>query len=368
MIRRLWIPTSHSRLLNAQDRLLDHFVDSSLIDLKSYSVSVDENGTKMNVVEASSAKSNTQKEKTIVLCHGLGSGLGFFFHQFQDLVRGFDRVIAVDWLGFGASSRPLCRNAPKLRGESWIPSLCESKLQSVEDNVNFFIDPLERCLSKLKLENYVLCGHSLGGYLSANFAMKYGDKLSRLILLSPAGLPPLPSRTIGPKDLPMAMRLIDSAWSSNVTPGQIVRAMGHRGPTMVHRIVRGRFRSLGWNDEQTRVISDYLYHITAAPGSGEFSMNSILVPLVRADTARPGVFAREPLVHKMNFSNRLPVHVLYGDNDWLYHEKECNEAISNLRRDGLEISLNVIPKSGHHLYLDNPKDVNNFILNNNSNT
>ena len=53
MIRRLWIPTSHSRLLKAQNRLLDHFVDSSLIDLKSYSVSVDENGMKMNVVEVS---------------------------------------------------------------------------------------------------------------------------------------------------------------------------------------------------------------------------------------------------------------------------------------------------------------------------
>ena len=100
-------------------------------------------------------------------------------------------------------------------------SLCESKLQSVEDNVNFFIDPLERCLSKLKLENYVLCGHSLGGYLSANFAMKYGDKPETDLAFS-AGLPPLPSKTIRPKDLPMAMRLIDSAWSSNVTPGQIV--------------------------------------------------------------------------------------------------------------------------------------------------
>ena len=49
-------------------------------------------------------------------------------------------------------------------------------------------------------------------------------------------------------------------------------------------------------------------------------MNSILVPLVRADTARPGVFAREPLVHKMNFSNRFPVKV-YERRRLAYHEK-----------------------------------------------
>ena len=42
--------------------LLQSNVDSSLIDLKSYSVSVDENGTKMNVVEASSKQKNEKNE------------------------------------------------------------------------------------------------------------------------------------------------------------------------------------------------------------------------------------------------------------------------------------------------------------------
>jgi cardiolipin-specific phospholipase len=98
-------------------------------------------------------------------------------------------------------------------------------------------------------------------------------------------------------------------------------------------------------------------------------MNSLLVPIVRAETSKPGVFAREPLVHqiiKMNSQSNLPIiNVLYGDNDWLYNEKECNSAIETISAvSGFEISLNVIPKSGHHLYLDNPTDVNNFILNN----
>ena len=110
---------------------------------------------------------------------------------------------------------------------------------------------------------------------------------------------------------------------------------GVAGGPMVDRIVRRRFRSLGWSEEQIQVIADYLYHITAAPGSGEYSMNSLLVPLVRADTSRPGVFAREPLVHKMN-SLSIPINVLYGDNDWLYHKHECDSAISHLRREGLE--------------------------------
>jgi abhydrolase domain-containing protein 5 len=269
MIRKLWIPTSHTQLLNSQHNLLKYFVDSSSTLLKSHSIEVDENGNRMNVIEARSRRKvnkSPKESRTIVMCHGLGSGLGFFFHQFKDLLRGYDRVIAVDWLGFGGSDRPVCRSAPKLREKSWIPSFCQSKLQSVEDNVNFFIDPLQKCISKLiniEEQKYVLCGHSLGGYLTARYAIKYQNEISRLILLSPAGLPEIPSKTIRHGDLPMAMRLIDSAWSSNVTPGQIVRTMGYRGPTLVNRIVRGRFRSLGWNEEQIRVISEYLYHITA---------------------------------------------------------------------------------------------------------
>jgi 2-hydroxy-6-oxonona-2,4-dienedioate hydrolase len=33
----------------------------------------------------------------------------------------------------------------------------------------------------------MLIGHSLGGYLATEFAIKYGEKVEKLILVAPAG-------------------------------------------------------------------------------------------------------------------------------------------------------------------------------------
>ena len=70
----------------------------------------------INAVEVSSSCSRGRGGggKTVVLAHGLGSGCGFFFSNIDPLLidkgGGYDRVIAVDWLGFGGSSRPNCRS------------------------------------------------------------------------------------------------------------------------------------------------------------------------------------------------------------------------------------------------------------------
>ena len=40
--------------------------------------------------------------------------------------------------------------------------------------------------------NYVLVGHSLGGYLSAQYNLRFPEKMTKLILLSPVGVPQRP--------------------------------------------------------------------------------------------------------------------------------------------------------------------------------
>ena len=37
-------------------------------------------------------------------------------------------------------------------------------------------------------EKFYLVGHSMGAYLTANYAVKYQDNLKRLLLLSPPGV------------------------------------------------------------------------------------------------------------------------------------------------------------------------------------
>ena len=75
------------------------------------------------------------KVPTLILTHGFGSGCGFFFSNYDAFASQFKRVISVDWLGMGASSRPSC--APRLPFFGQPISASEAS--------DLFIDSLEVC-------------------------------------------------------------------------------------------------------------------------------------------------------------------------------------------------------------------------------
>ena len=178
-------------------------------------------------------------------------------------------------------------------------SLCRSRFETEANDAAaaFFVDSLEEWAVQLGLDRFTLVGHSLGGYLSARYAMAHPSRIEGLVLASPAGLTTAPTETAAktPTErtptsaVPWQLRLLDTAWSANVTPGQIFRAWSYLrrgGPPVVEGILRRRFGDR-WPAHETALIANYLYHITAQPGSGEFAMNSLLVPIFpRAGSAR----------------------------------------------------------------------------------
>ena len=85
------------------------------------------------------------------------------------------------------------------------------------------------------------------------------------------------------------------------------------------KTIQRRFNNR-WNPNETEMISNYLYHITAAEPSGEYAMNGLLTPLIHPKSKKIGLYARRPLVNRMSrcMSKDLPIHVVYGDTDWLY--------------------------------------------------
>ena len=119
-IRRKLIPTSNEAQLYSLKALLGHFCTNDQIEYKSAKLS---NGT-LNYIEIvrkpedfTSRLTGGHQKHTLLLMHGFGSGLGFFFSNYDYFANSFDRVIAVDWLGMGGSSRespptftPICDN------------------------------------------------------------------------------------------------------------------------------------------------------------------------------------------------------------------------------------------------------------------
>lgn len=99
---------------------------------------------------------------------------------------------------------------------------------------------------KLNFCNSIM-GHSLGGYVSAVYAMSYPTRVSHLILASPAGVPQEPDADNAP-DLysasdrsSLVLSFILFLWNRGYTPLSIVRIIGPMGQRPVNAYVARRF-------------------------------------------------------------------------------------------------------------------------------
>lgn len=118
---------------------------------------------KMAFMDAKPAKPNG---KTIVLLHGKNFN-GFYFEQTAKalLEEGF-RVIMPDQIGFGKSSKP---------------KQYQFSFQQLAENTKSILDDL-------KIEKFIVLGHSMGGMLATKMAVMYPNNIEKLILENPIGL------------------------------------------------------------------------------------------------------------------------------------------------------------------------------------
>ncbi|KAF9584969.1 hypothetical protein BGW38_004452 [Lunasporangiospora selenospora] len=307
-------------------------------------------------------------ERAIVICHGFGAGLGFFYRNYFSLSQIPNaKIYAIDWLGMGGSSRPDFN----FRHSSKVPVK-----KVVEDAEDFFISALEEWREKQQIEKFVLVGHSLGGYLSAVYALKHPDRVEKLILVSPVGIPenpeaqnaPLPpppqasddaeisSRvapeaaaprsTTPPPPGSLFRRMAMGAWERNITPQSIMRWTGPFGPSLVAAYTSRRFAFL--EEAELRDLNNYIYHISSKSGSGEYAMSTILAP---------GAYARWPLMDRLK-DLKMPTAFLYGEHDWMDHRA----AEKAMKKMSTPTVISFVPDAGHHLYLDNPPIFDKAIL------
>lgn len=346
-LRRAWIPSSQHQLLQSQRALLAFH--GCFPGYEEHRTRLPSSGQVINNVES---RTGPRNGRTAVLAHGLGSGLAMYFSNLNFFRENFERVIAFDWLGFGGSSRP-----------GWTASHLKEGRAREEASAAFFVDSFREFCEVKELQEFDLFAHSLGGFLGGEFALSDAVRLKTLTLVSPAGLAALPPEEDIMTRAQMAppLRIMDAAWSCDVTPGQLVRLMGPSGPQRVERALRRRFRDR-WSDNETKLISSYLYHITAARGSGEFAMNGVLRPVARK-SGGVGVYARRPLSPRWSAHGirGVPIKIIYGDTDWLYQRPDCDEAVAQLVNVGLDVQLAVAPRAGHHIYLDNPQWFHEYV-------
>jgi len=363
-----------------------------------------------------------EADNTLVMLHGYGAGLGFFYKNFEPLTRAKGwKLYALDMLGMGNSTRPnfsVTAKDPK---------------EKIAEAENWFVDALEEWRRVRKIEKFTLMGHSLGGYLAVSYALKYPGRLNKLILASPVGIPDDPwavnadlpepdSSTMAneftqdqesivkresvdgnnakflnasnkkaaaqsnaptaPPKRPLPSWLV-WLWDANVSPFSIVRLTGPLGPRFVSGWTSRRFNHLPADEKEA--LHTYAYTLFRQKGSGEYALPYLLAP---------GAYARSPVIHRIQDVGRqvvtpatettpavretgFPIVFMYGENDWMdvvggfAAEEKIKQRIAKALLHGTEeekkrengaAKVIIVLKAGHHLYLDNPDEFNEYVM------
>ena len=103
----------------------------------------------------------------VVLVHGFLGGIGMFIKNINALSKS-RRVFAFDLMGFGRSSR--------------VP--VQGSAMEVEEA---YVTSIEKWRQKVGINNFVLVGHSLGGFMSSAYALRHPNHVKHLILVDPWG-------------------------------------------------------------------------------------------------------------------------------------------------------------------------------------
>mmetsp|Transcript_92256 Transcript_92256/g.214304 ORF Transcript_92256/g.214304 Transcript_92256/m.214304 type:complete len:406 (+) Transcript_92256:31-1248(+) len=273
----------------------------------------------------------------VVLVHGFMMGSATFF-KWLPLLAQERTVYAIDIIGMAGSGRP---------------PFDASRL-SAEEAEELLVDAFERWAEAQGLKSFALVGHSFGGYVCAAWACRHPERIRYLGLLSPLlGFSDERISRFEPReDAPWQQRavkcLLDAAWAHHITPQSLVRWIpGAKG--MFERASQHRFQSFASNVtvEEGQLLSEYVVATMDTPSSTEQAPLVCFGPLLRPLEVNGGTI-------KARLAQlSVPMFVLYGDHDWM--DKAQPAEVPNCE-------FIQLPRSGHHLYLDNPVELATQVL------
>jgi len=235
----------------------------------------------------------------LVLLHGAGSTSLMWVPNIEALSEHYKTYAVDDFYGGGQSR-------------------CTKPIKNPEDLANW----LDELLSALGLSgNINLVGLSYGGWLISQYALRFPDRLNKVVLLAPAAVA-----------LPIRLEVIIRA---------IISALPHRWFT--RNFFRWMFADLVQKDNDGQML--------------EYAVDSIVMG--KRCFTLPRMIRPTVLTDKELRSLTTPMLVLIGENERLY---SAQKAVKRLRKVAPWIEAAVIPQAGHDLTIVQAEMINSKII------
>lgn len=251
--------------------------------------------------------------RTLVLVHGLASNAGFWRYNIPVLSKQY-RVIAVDLPGYGKSQK-----------------------DAYPYNMSFYADQIKRLTDELGIDKFIYVGHSMGGQIGITFALRYPDKLEKLILASPAGFE--------------EFRQGEGDWLRSVMTVKGVKETNEEG---IRRNLASNFYS--WNPKWEWMVEERV-RMAKARDFGDFCYTVVRCVNGMLD---------EPTFDKLG-GIKTPTMIIYGRYDGLIPNPYLHPGFpSDVFARGHSLiagsMIHQIDNAGHMLMIEQPEEFNKTLL------
>lgn len=246
-------------------------------------------------------------------------------HGGRDQKRSWDRVAA----RLGQSYRVIAHDL-RGHGESdWVSDGDYAGMDHVFDLVSL--------VGHLKLDRFILIGHSLGGNIALRYAGLYPQSLKKLVALE--GLGPSPKMLAERKKLPVTKRLTD--WVEQR------QALSDRAPRIMENLEAAKARMKA---AFTHLPDDLIHHLTET-GIKTNADGTVSWAYDPAGMGRsPADIPYEDFVHLWS-QITCPTWLVYGADSWASNPAEDGRA-----KPFQNAAVTVIEKAGHWLHHDQFED------------
>lgn len=239
--------------------------------------------------------------QTVVIFHGMNFFAAAYEPTIDALTSAGFRVLAVDRLGFGRSSKPL-----------------------VHYNLHMPARHTKALLDHLGIERAAIVGHSMGGMVATRFASAYPETTSHVVMVNQIGL----TDTRPGREWADPEQAYDSALG-----------------TTYQSVLRGhvRYYPRGWKPEYLRWV-EVQYGLTL---SGDWPR----MARVRASQRR--ILFEDPVVHEWQYISSKAL-VIGGAEDRLVANYPA--LARNVAERLQNAELVIFPEVGHSPHFDNPDE------------
>ncbi len=246
--------------------------------------------------------------RTVVIFHGMN----FFAAPYEPTIRALSdagfRVLAVDRLGYGRSSKP-----------------------DIHYNLHMPARHTKALLDELGIEQAAIVGHSMGGMVATRFAFTYPEATSHVVMVNQIGLTdPRPGR----------------GWQ-DPADGYTSTYEG----TTYTSILRGhvRYYPRGWKPEYLKWVQ-VQYGLTL---SGDWPR------MAKVRAAQRRILYEDPVVYEWQHIGTKAL-VIGGADDRLVADYPA--AARNVAEELRNAELVIFPEVGHSPHLDNPDEYHTELI------